>query len=409
MEHEYAASFRFKISLLVKTKLQPASGARDLNPKQVEINHLIASKLSNVFKLWGYEQVSPPNIERLATLMAGDAISNKDILKVVADEPLGLRPEMTTSIARAASTRLINRPRPLRLWANGTIYKNKEVTEGGTYLEENQQSGVELFGVKSINAEIELLSLLLESFKELEINKELNPTLLIGHTELLQLILDDYDKEIKSKIKSILIGLNRIDIETLQINEKSKNRLLNIFNCRGLPQIVLKRLNSIYGDREIIAKVENLFRTIEPIAKEYNVKIQLDPTFSTSFDLYNGFIFQLICKSSTNNVVIARGGRYDKIVSVFNKNNQDSSGVGFSYGIDKIRELTKDYQIKESDSKRILIAYKESRFINEALLLQRNFHKNGTICIIELTTCKSREEAIGLLMKRKCNSLEWLN
>tara|TARA_Y100001968_G_C19085130_1_gene584904 strand:+ start:193 stop:684 length:492 start_codon:yes stop_codon:yes gene_type:complete len=162
MEPKNSASLRFKVNSVEKKQLQPAKGARDLNPKQVEINHLIASKLSNVFKLWGYEEVSPPNIERLPTLMAGDAISNKDILKVVADEPLGLRPEMTTSIARAASTRLINRPRPLRLWANGTIFKNNAAIEGGTNIEENQQSGVELFGIKSINAEIELLSLLLD-------------------------------------------------------------------------------------------------------------------------------------------------------------------------------------------------------------------------------------------------------
>ena len=85
--------------------LQPASGARDLNPQQVRKNHHIASKLSSLYQLWGYERISPPHIERLDTLTAAGGISNNEILKIVSDEPLGLRPEITASIVRAASTR----------------------------------------------------------------------------------------------------------------------------------------------------------------------------------------------------------------------------------------------------------------------------------------------------------------
>ena len=69
--------------------LQPASGARDLNPQQVRKNHLIASKLSSLYQLWGYERISPPHIERLDTLMAASGISNNEILKIVSDEPDG--------------------------------------------------------------------------------------------------------------------------------------------------------------------------------------------------------------------------------------------------------------------------------------------------------------------------------
>ena len=65
--------------------LQPASGARDLNPQQVRKHHLIASKLSSLYQLWGYERISPPHIERLDTLMAAGGISNNEILKIVSD------------------------------------------------------------------------------------------------------------------------------------------------------------------------------------------------------------------------------------------------------------------------------------------------------------------------------------
>ena len=63
--------------------LQPASGARDLNPQQVRKNHLIASKLSSLYQLWGYERISPPHIERLDTLMAAGGISNNEIAETL--------------------------------------------------------------------------------------------------------------------------------------------------------------------------------------------------------------------------------------------------------------------------------------------------------------------------------------
>ena len=388
--------------------MQPASGARDLNPQQVEVNHLIANKLSNVFKLWGYEELSPPYIERLETLMAGDAIANKDILKVVSDEPLGLRPEMTTSISRAASTRLEKRPRPLRIWSKGTIFKNKEVGEGISYIEESQQTGIELFGVKSITAEIELLSLLLESLKALNLNKSLKPTLLIGHTELMELILSKYDNINKNKIKIILTNLDQIEIKNLDVEEITKQVLNKVSKCRGVPTNVLNELENIYGREEILEKVRKLFKIIEPISNNYNIKIQLDPTFSPNFELYNGFIFQLVCESDNNNVIIAKGGRYDKVVSIFSKNDKESSGVGFSYAIDNIREVVNELDLELDKQDKVLIAFSRNNNIDNALEKQRRYHDKGEICLIELEPCINKESAEKLLFIRKCSKLDWL-
>jgi histidyl-tRNA synthetase len=92
--------------------LQPATGARDLNPREVESNRRICDLLAEMYRLWGYQEVAPPTIERLATLGAGGAIAEREVIRLVAEEPLGLRPELTASIARAASTRMVDRPAP---------------------------------------------------------------------------------------------------------------------------------------------------------------------------------------------------------------------------------------------------------------------------------------------------------
>ena len=89
--------------------LQPAAGARDLHPGAVETNRRLAELLAGVYRLWGYQEVAPPTIERIDSLKAGGAIADREIVRLASDDPLGLRPELTAPIARAASTRQIGR------------------------------------------------------------------------------------------------------------------------------------------------------------------------------------------------------------------------------------------------------------------------------------------------------------
>ncbi|MFN9938492.1 MAG: ATP phosphoribosyltransferase regulatory subunit, partial [bacterium] len=110
---------------------------------------------------WGYQEVAPPSIERLDTLEAGGAIAEREVVRLVADAPLGLRPELTASIARAASTRMIHRPRPLRLWASGTTFRSFVGDGGDLRINDSLQRGVELRGESSDAAEMELMHLLL--------------------------------------------------------------------------------------------------------------------------------------------------------------------------------------------------------------------------------------------------------
>ena len=45
--------------------LQPAAGARDLNPREVDGNRWLCDQLAEVYRLWGYAEVSPPLEQRV--------------------------------------------------------------------------------------------------------------------------------------------------------------------------------------------------------------------------------------------------------------------------------------------------------------------------------------------------------
>tara|TARA_Y100001968_G_scaffold327115_1_gene371511 strand:+ start:989 stop:2164 length:1176 start_codon:yes stop_codon:yes gene_type:complete len=387
--------------------LQPPSGLKDLNPQQVELNHYLINKLSEVYNLWGYEEVNPPKIERLSTLMAGGAILNEDIVKVVSDESLGLRPEMTASIARAACTKFSNRKLPLRFWAAGTVFESRQSTEGHTLIEELIQSNVELIGVKDIYAEIELLSLILNATNSININDEFNTTLLVGHNDIIKFILSNFEQKQSKQIKKFLIDFNRIGLQNMDLSDTDLSKLLDILRLRGNPLTVINQLEKLLGSNLTLDKLNNIFSMILPLANEHNIKVLFDPTFQSQYDLYNGIVFQMICTTNSSPIVIARGGRYDKVLERFGANEEAASGAGFSFSIDKIREFINN-DIYTKPKKVITIAYSSDTGFGSALLRQRDLHKNGIRANIAHTPYKNFNEASDIVSTDNNIEIDWI-
>ena len=388
--------------------LQPAAGARDLNPRQVESNRLLSERLAAVYRLWGYDEVSPPRVERLDTLMAGGAIASGDVVRLVSDDPLGLRPEMTASIARAASTRLASRPRPLRLWASGTVFQSRSADEGGMCIEENLQSGVELFGVQGVEAEMELLALLIASVSTLDLGAGHQPQLLIGHTALMDLVLSPYDGVRKDAIRTALTRYDRLAIEAMDLPQVDRDRLLRHLDSRGRPDLQLRELAERFGPQPVFADLKRLTDLLTPAADAQGVSVQLDATFQPIFELYTGLVFQLVCQGKAAPVVIARGGRYDDLVRRCGATGMDAAGVGFSLAIDPIRELLSESSAGQAAEPAVLVAYSAGTGLEDALQRQLSWHQQGTRAVVELKPVADRTQAEAMARERGGLQLDWI-
>lgn len=388
--------------------LQPAAGARDLNPRQVESNRLLSERLASVYRLWGYDEVSPPRVERLDTLMAGGAIASGDVVRLVSDDPLGLRPEMTASIARAASTRLASRPRPLRLWASGTVFQSRSADEGGMCIEENLQSGVELFGVQGVEAEMELLALLIASVSTLHLGAGHKPQLLIGHTALMDLVLSPYDGAEKDAIRTALTRYDRLAIEAMDLPQVDRDRLLRHLDSRGRPDLQLRELEERFGPQPVFADLKRLTDLLTPAADAQGVSVQLDATFQPIFELYTGLVFQLVCHGKAAPVVIARGGRYDDLVRRCGAAGSDAAGVGFSLAIDPIRELLSESSTGQPAETGVLVAYSAGTGLEDALQRQLFWHQQGTRAVVELKPVADQSQAEVMARERGGLQLDWI-
>lgn len=157
---------------------QPPAGARDLLPLEVTQKRWIADHLQEVFHRWGYHQIITSTLERLDTLMAGGAVERATVIQLQEAEEgtLGLRPELTASIARATATRLAGSSRearrslPQRLYYNANVFRRPTVSHHGRQLE-FYQTGVELLGAGGLLADAEILLLLAECLNQLGLRR----------------------------------------------------------------------------------------------------------------------------------------------------------------------------------------------------------------------------------------------
>ena len=388
--------------------LQPAAGVRDLNPGEVARNRRLCELLAEVYRLWGYQEVDPPVIERQDTLAAGGAIAARDVVRLASDEPLGLRPELTASIARAAGTRLADQPRPLRLWACGATFRTSLGDTGSQRISEALQSGVELLGDASAAADSELLHLLLSAAATLGLQAQHQPTLLIGHHGLLDALLLDLPSPQRLAARKALTGFDPLALESLDLPEPQRQRLARLMGLRGEPEPVLATLQQWLGPVPLLQNLATMLSNLAPSAARHGVRLQVDPTFQPHFDLYDGLVLRLVCQGSEAPVAIASGGRYDGLVARFSPEPQQAAGTGFGFDVGAIRELLGAGDSPVVVASPWLVASASGAGIGAALARMGDLHQQGQAAELCSQPCDSQAAAELLAAARGCRGAIWL-
>ena len=388
--------------------LQPAAGARDLNPREVDGNRWLCDQLAAVYRRWGYAEVTPPAVERLETLEAGGGIDDRELVRLAADEPLGLRPEMTASIARAACTRMAGRPRPLRLWTSGTVFRSGLSDSGQHRLEERLQSGVELLGdagAAASAADAELLRLLLACLRQLALGASHRPTLLIGHHGVLTALLDQVPAAQRTATRQALISYDPLALASLELPAHQRQGLQQLMRLRGEPEKVLYQLEQQLGPSRLLDQLADTLKVVAPVASSQGVRLQLDPSFQPHFDLYDGLVLKLVCRGPEAPVAIASGGRYDGLVERF---GGAASGLGFSFDVEAIRELLGTDATAPQRPAATLVAYRDATRLAAALELLEQLHAAGERAELLHQSTSSAAEAHAIAADRGCAGCRWV-
>lgn len=315
---------------------QPPAGARDLLPLEVAQKSWINDTLQRVFQRWGYQRIVTSTLEWIDTLVAGGAIEAQTViqLKHSQEGDLGLRPELTASLARVAVTRMAGGLVPQRLCYRANVFRNPPQGHHGSQLE-FYQAGVELlFANSNFIADSEILLLFADALENLGLESW---QLVLGEANLTRSLLDIFPEDKKQKVRHCLATLDRLALEQLDLTAEQRERALGLFDLRGEPHTVLAQLEAFSLDEQGRHSIENLKALMALLdGAPQKLPIILDLSFIQSFDYYTGIIFEGVCCQGGQTQVIGQGGRYDRLLGIYHPQQQDFAGVGFSFNLEAI-------------------------------------------------------------------------
>ena len=306
-----------------------------LPPNALEVQ-MLRRKLIDSYLSSGYEFITPPLLELSETIggeahdeIKSHAFSFKDNLT---GKNLSIRPDISEQASRIDAYR-IQSSDTVRLCYAGEVVKSKssKVLRSRTTI----QVGAEIFGDSSKNAELESISLMLDSLEVAEVE---NITLSLGHAGLTASILQPFKKlgvEVFSNIEMALSKKSKSDLNNIISNDhKNKSSLLALCDMYGTPEILSKAKDEFSYIEQSASYLEHLNSIVEDIDKKTEVNIHIDLGEIQGFKYHNGIVFSAY--SDLASYVLAKGGRYDGLRK---SSDHDRPAVGFDLDLIAVSNL----------------------------------------------------------------------
>jgi ATP phosphoribosyltransferase regulatory subunit len=388
---------------------QPPVGARDLLPLDVAQKRWIEDRLEQVFQGWGYHRIITSTLERIDTLMARGAIERSTVIQLqnIQDEELGLRPELTASIARAAVTRMAGASYPQRLYYNANVFGRTPESKHNSQ-QEFYQAGVELLGGGGLVADAEVLLLVAACLQALGLQ---NWHLIVGEAEITQSLLKAFPANLQSKIRSAIVHLDRVAIDTLPLSEEHRDRAKVMLDLRGKSADVLQKIGTLNLDSQQQEAVNNLSSLVETIESQGKCSLILDLSLIQTFDYYTGFVFEVVSDIDNQARVIGRGGRYDKLLGLYHPQSKDIPGTGFALFIEDLYHvLSSSKQLPQPKlASDWLVVPENDRAIAAAFAYAEKLRSSTHLVRVEMELSKRETQAIKKYARdREIAQIAWI-
>ena len=340
-------------------------GTRDFTPAEMVRRNYIFDTVRVIFQKYGFQPIETPAMENLSTLLGkygeeGDKLlfrilNSGDFLSDVSEQEVseknlnrlslkicekGLRYDLTVPFARFVVQHQSDITFPFKRYQIQPVWR-ADRPQKGRY-REFYQCDVDVVGSKSLLNEVELLQIIAEVFKKLNIKavvKLNNRKILSGIAE----IIGRSDKI--TDITTAIDKLEKIGIE--KVNEELLSKGLSVENVGALQPVIqlsgtneekLVKLNGLFSasgtGREGVEEMRTILDFAETLS--IDVPIELDLTLARGLNYYTGAIFEV--KAVDVQIgSICGGGRYDNLTGIFGL--PGVSGVGISFGADRICDV----------------------------------------------------------------------
>jgi ATP phosphoribosyltransferase regulatory subunit len=358
----------------------------DVLPGKSNLVESLRREILDLFQSYGYELVIPPMMEYIESLLTATGsdmgIQTFKLVDQLSGRTLGLRADMTTQVARI-DAHILNRQNIARLCYAGTTLQTRVVP--GIFSREQLQLGAEIYGHQGVEADIEIVKLMIGALKIAEVGPI---TLDVSHAGLLKDILDKkhLDTDAISDVYRFLQAKDRRSLENLMQDwdQNAKSTILSLLDLSGDAEFVLSKAKEQLPQSEVSTKVlDDLKRFCMGIKRSSNdVQLNIDLADLDGFQYHTG----ILCAAYVPNypVAIARGGRYDQVGEAFGRSRP---ATGFSADLLALSGLSK----KQVITKAIMAPWDDSEVLRDKIAFLRS---QGEVVIESLPGSEHKESTM---------------
>ncbi len=305
----------------------------DILPAEALRIEKMRREVLDLLHVHGYQQVMPPLLEYVESLLSGSGHDmDLRIFKVVdqlSGRMMGVRADITPQAARI-DAHLLNREGVTRLCYAGAVLHT--LPSGLTRTREPLQVGAEIYGHAGLESDVEIQQLMLKSLARIGLG---GVQLDLGHVAVFRNLIRHagVDKERESDLFRVLQAK---DIPSLK-------ELVRSLDAQTREALVL--LPELYGGLEVLEKARKhlpsrpgfsrILDDLAWIAKELKPlvgKLYFDLAELRGYHYHSGMVFAAYAAGCPN--AVALGGRYDEVGKAFGRARP---AIGFSMDL---RELS---------------------------------------------------------------------
>lgn len=316
---------------------QPYKGARDFYPEDKRVQKFMFNTWRTVVERFGYEEYDAPILEPLEIYLAksGEEIVNDQTYNFEdrGGRQVVIRPEMTPTVSRMVAARRQELSYPLRWYSIPNLWRYERPQRGR--LREHWQLNVDIFGVATTVAELEMITLVNAMFKAFGATPDMYE-IRLNHRRLIDYLLADYlqlDAPAQHNIGKLIDRIHKM--ERPEFIAKIDQIISDDDRSRGVTEKLLslldaKQLTDLPADVQQHPACHELATLLGQLREAGITNAIFDPTIMRGFDYYTGIIFEVADTDPENNRSMMGGGRYDGLVGLFGVAPVPT--VGFGWG-----------------------------------------------------------------------------
>ncbi|MFP3155573.1 ATP phosphoribosyltransferase regulatory subunit [Lachnospiraceae bacterium ZAX-1] len=317
-------------------RLHTPEGVRDIYNDECAKKMLLQENLQKLLKQYGYHAIQTPTFEYFDIFSQEIGTTpSKDLYKFFDREgnTLVLRPDITPSIARSVTKYYADENMPIRLWYQGNTFINNDSYQGR--LKESTHLGAELIGDSCVDADGEILALVVDALKTAGL-KEFQIS--VGHVDYFKglILAAELDEDTINELIALISNKNFFGVQEVIDKQDIPIELKKMFTSLGVLYDSGSMLNEV---KELSANYPMIYHSVKRLEQLYEVLacygiekyVSIELGMLSSYHYYTGIIFAGYTFGSGEPIV--KGGRYDDLLPYFGKN---AASIGFVVVVDQL-------------------------------------------------------------------------